>query len=167
MKKFLPAIFVLVLFSCKKNATQTNAKIDSAKAADSIDRIHTKYNDSIKNLNSKNQFPDISGVHHISHNMIRDLGDINFKRISGDQYEVSGNLKSGENSLNIKGNLEVLSDKYMNFTGTITQSISEYNNGKTFLRKGTMTFKKKNNETWELQNKINASNFVDYINIKF
>jgi len=64
--------------------------------------------------------------------------------------------------------MAVVSDKHMNFTGTISQSISGNENGKTDLRKGTKTFMSKDEgKTYRLQDMVNGSGFVDYIDIHF
>jgi len=64
--------------------------------------------------------------------------------------------------------MKVVSDKHMNFTGSISQSISENENGKIDIRKGTKTFLSKDGgKTWRLQDMVNGSGFVDYIDIHF
>jgi hypothetical protein len=169
MKKFLAA-FALSDFivSCsKKEATSTTGKTDSIKIIDSINAARTKINDSIR---STNHFKDFSGPHKLTHNSIKGSGIILFEKIDGerDHYNISGELKSGKNFLEIKGFMAVVSDKHMNFTGTISQSISGNENGKTDLRKGTKTFMSKDGgKTYRLQNMVNGSGFVDYIDIHF
>lgn len=169
MKNFLTALATtaLVVSCSKKEATSASDKTDSIKIVDSINDARTKINDSIK---SKNRFKDFSGPHKLTHNSIQSSGTISFEKIDGerDHYNVSGQIKSGKNSLEIKGFMAVVSDKYMNFTGTISQSISEYENGKTDLRKGTKTFMSKDGgKTYRLQNMVNGSGFVDHIDIHF
>jgi hypothetical protein len=169
MKNFLTAAAVAAfLVSCsKKEATSTPDKTDSTKIIDSINAARTKINDSIK---SKNHFKDFSGSHKLTHNSIQGSGTISFEKIEGerDHYNVSGQIKSGKNSLEIKGFMAVVSDKHMNFTGTISQRISDYENGKPYLRKGTKTFMSKDGgKTYRLQDMVNGSGFVDYIDIHF
>jgi len=169
MKNFLTAAAVSVLMiSCtKKEASSTANHTDSTKIVDSINAARTKINDSIK---SKNRFKDFSGTHKFTHNLIKNPGSVNFEKIKGeaDHYNVSGNAGSGKNSLKIKGFMAVVSDKHMNFTGEITQSISENDGGKPYTRKGTKTFLSKDGgKTFRLQDMVNGSGFVDYIDIHF
>lgn len=169
MKNALATIAILVLIvSCsKKETTPSSVQTDSTKIIDSINAVRTKINDSIR---SKNSFKDFSGDHKFTHNLIKNTGTIHFKKIDGesDHYTVSGFIKSGENSVDIKGFMAVVSNKHMNFTGEITQSITENDNGKPYTRKGTKTFASKDGgKTYRLQDMINGSGFVDYIDIHF
>ncbi|MFC3159579.1 hypothetical protein SAMN05443633_11390 [Chryseobacterium arachidis] len=169
MKNFLTAIIISVItVSCsKKEATSTTNAVDSTKIVDSINAARTKINDSIK---SKNHFKDFSGTHKFTHNLIKGSGTIDFKKIDGeaDHYDVSGNIKSGNNSLKIKGFMAVVSEKHINFTGEITQSITEDSNGKPYVRKKTTTFMSKDGgTTYRLQDMVNGSGFVDHIDIHF
>ncbi len=169
MKNFLTAFAVttLVISCSKKEANSISDKTDSTKIVDSINTARTKINDSIK---SKNHFKDFSGPHKLTHNSIEGSGTISFEKIDGerDHYNVSGQLQSGKNSLEIKGFVAVVSDKHMNFTGTVSQSISEHENGKPYLRKGAKTFMSKDGgKTCRLQDMINGSGFVDHIDIHF
>jgi len=169
MKNFLATIAIAVLIvSCsKKETTPASTQIDSTKIVDSINTARTKINDSIRN---KNQFKDFSGNHKFTHNLIKNPGTVDIKKIDGerDHYTISGNIKSGKNSIEIKGFIAVVSDKHLNFTGEITQSISENDNGKPYTRKGTKTFASKDGgKTYRLQDMVNGSGFVDYIDIHF
>lgn len=169
MKNFLTALAIIaLLISCsKKESNPTANKTDSTKIIDSINAARTKINDSIR---SKNHFKDFSGKHKLTHNLIKTPGSVDFKKIEGegDHYTVSGDINSGKNSVTIKGFMAVVSDKHMNFTGEITQSITENDNGKPFTRKKTTTFMSKDGgKTYRLQDKVNGSGFVDYIDIHF
>ncbi|WP_346983299.1 hypothetical protein [Chryseobacterium sp. POE27] len=56
----------------------------------------------------------------------------------------------------------------MNFSGTLTQSISENDNGKPYVRNKPKTFMSKDGgKTYRLQDMVNGSGFVDYIDIHF
>lgn len=169
MKNFLTAIAVsLLIVSCaKKETISTPNQTDSTKIIDSINAARTKINDSVK---SKNHFKDFSGDHKFTHNLIKTSGAVDFKKIDGerDHYDVSGKINSGKSSVSIKGFMAVVSDKHMNFTGEITQSISSDDNGKPYTRKGTKTFLSKDGgKTYRLQDMVNGSGFVDYIDIHF
>lgn len=169
MKNFLTAIAVSVLvISCsKKETASTSDKADSTKIIDSMNAAITKHNDSIR---SKNHFRDFSGTHKFTHNSINNPGSVEFKKIEGerDHYDVSGNIKSGKNTVSIRGFIAVVSDKHMNFTGEITESISANDNGKPYTRKGTKTFMSKDGgKTYRLQDMVNGSGFVEYIDIHF
>lgn len=160
----------ILSFSCSKKESQSSSgnRIDSTKIVDSINAARTKINDSIK---SKNRFADFSGSHKFTYktqNSGAISGNVDFKKIDGerDNYDISGNIKSGANSVKINGFMQVVSSKHMNFTGEITQSISENDNGKPYTRKGTKTFMSKDGgKTWRLQDMVNGSGFVDYIDI--
>lgn len=169
MKNFLTAIAVLaMLVSCsKKETTPASEKVDSTKIVDSLNAVTEKHNDSIR---SKNHFKDFSGTHKLTHSLINSAGTVEFKKIGGeaDHYDVSGTIKSGKNSLKIKGFMAAVSDKHMNFTGEITQSIADNDNGKPYIRKGTKTFMSKDGgKTFRLQDMVNGSGFVDHIDIHF
>lgn len=167
----LAGIGILTLSCSKKETTTVDNKSDSTKIVDSINAARTKINDSIKAKNSENRFKDFNGSHKFTYetsNFNKITGNIDFKKIEGerDNYNVSGNIKSGNNSLNIKGFVQVVSAKYMNFTGEITQKIPE--NGKPYTRKGTKTFASKDGgKTYRLQDMVNGSGFVDYIDIQY
>lgn len=169
MKNFLTVIAVSCLMvSCaKKETSSTPNATDSIKIVDSINAARTKINDRIK---SENRFRDFSGTHKFTHNLIKNPGSVSFEKIDGeaDRYNVSGSISSGKNSLKIKGVMAAVSDKYMNFTGEITQSISENDGGKPYTRKGSKTFLSKDGgRTFRLQDMVNGSGFVDYIDIHF
>lgn len=167
MKNILIAAFIAALFvSCsKKEAQATPSQADSIKIIDSINTARTKINDSIKN---KNSFEDFSGSHKFTHNLIKTSGSVDFRKTGGDSYDVSGSVKSGKDFVTMEGSAVVVSPKHMNFTGEIKQSISENDNGKPYTRKGTKTFLSKDGgKTWRLQDMVNGSGFVDYIDIHF
>lgn len=169
MKNFLTALAIIaLLISCsKKESNPTANKTDSTKIIDSINAARTKINDSIR---SKNHFKDFSGKHKFTHNLIKKSGFIDFKKIDGeaDHYNVSGDIRSGKDYVHIQGFTAIVSDKHMNFTGSISESISENENGKIYIRQGTKTFMSKDGgKTYRLQDKVNGSGFVDYIDIHF
>lgn len=169
MKNFLTAIAISVLvISCsKKETTSTSDKVDSTKIIDSMNAVITKHNDSIK---SKNHFKDFSGSHKFTHNSIKSSGTVDFKKIDGeaDHYNVTGDIKSGKSYVHIDGFMAVVSDKHMNFTGDISESVAESENGKLYVRKGTKTFMSKDGgKTYRLQDMVNGSGFVEYIDIHF
>ncbi|SFI40889.1 hypothetical protein [Halpernia frigidisoli] len=58
--------------------------------------------------------------------------------------------------------MKLVSEDYMNLDGEIIQKIAQ--DGKQFTRKENNTFKKEG-KVWRLQNKVNGSGFVDYIDI--
>ena len=168
-KTLILAIAGILTISCSKNEN----KSESIKNTDSINAERTKRNDSIKALNSKNRFKDFSGSHKFMYqndSSPKSSGTVNFTKIEGerDNYTISGDIKSGKKHVTIKGFVMVISAKSMNFTGEITQSISENDNGKPYTRKGTKTFLSKDGgKTYRLQDMVNGSGFVDYIDIHF
>ncbi|EJL72105.1 hypothetical protein [Chryseobacterium populi] len=169
MKNLLiAASFAALIASCSKKESQsTQNQTDSTKVIDSINAARTKINDSIR---AKNHFKDFNGNHKFTHNLIKNSGSVNFKKIEGekDRYEVSGDIKSGKDYVHIQGNMKIISEKHMNFTGSVSESISESENGKIYVRQGTKTFMSKDGgKTWRLQDMINGSGFVEYIDIHF
>ena len=142
MKKLFAFSIVFLLFSCKKETTNTNTKtaeIDSTKIIDSINASRLKHNDSIRN---KPRFALLSGTHTLTHNMISGSGKVTFTKVEGnnDEYNIDGKVSSGKNSLTIKGYALRVGEKYFNFYGKITQSIQEYDNGKADVRDGGKHF---------------------------
>lgn len=169
MKKITLLFLPFLLFSCKKtDKTSDPIETDRSKTIDSINIVRTKYNDSIQILNSKNRFRDLSGPHQLKHSSIGKTGEIELKNIGRDLYEISGGAKSGKNYIKIEGELKMVSEEFMNFNGKITQSIQENDNGKIDVRTKKTSFAKKGNaKYWRLQNMMNQSGFVDYIDIYF
>ena len=173
-KKLVVAIAGILMFSCSKKQSQKAVeKSDKAEITDSINAQRIKTNDSIKALNSKNRFKDFSGSHQFFYqndSSPRYSGSVKLTRIEDerDHYNISGNIKSGKNTVTLKGFMQVVSTKHMNFTGEITQSISDNDNGKPYTRKGTKTFMSKDGgKTYRLQDMVNGSGFVDYIDIQY
>lgn len=173
-KTLIIAIAGILTLSCsKKESQKTPEKSDSTKITHSINAQRTKINDSIKAINSTNRFRDFSGSHKFVYqndSSPKYSGSVNFKKIEGerDNYTLSGDIKSGKNSITLRGFVQVVTAKHMNFTGEITQSISDNDNGKPYTRKGTKTFMSKDGgKTYRLQDMVNGSGFVDYIDIHF
>jgi len=171
-KTLIIAIAGILTFSCSKKDTQKD-KTDHTNTVDSINNARTKTNDSIKALNSKNRFRDFSGSHRFVYqndSSPKYSGSVNFTKTDGerDHYTISGDIKSGKNSVIIQGFAKVVSAKHINFTGEITQRIADNDNGKAYTRKGTKTFMSKDGgKTYRLQDMVNGSGFVDYIDIHF
>ena len=139
------------------------------KKIDSINAARIKINDSIRKLNSQNKFRDFNGNHKFTYqtsDFPKISGNVEFKRIDDkrDTYTVTGAIISGENSVKINGSTSVVSDKHINFTGEIIQKIPK--NGKSYTRSGKKTFLSKDGgKTWRLQDMVNDSGFIDYIDI--
>ena len=168
MKNILTALIILLAASscAKKESVPVTKTTDSTAIIDSINAVRTKINDSIRN---RNRFGNMSGTHTFTHNGISGKGKVTFTKMDGnnDEYKINGEVRSGKNYAAINGSGIRVSRKHLNFTGEITQSIGEYNNGKTFTRKGTKTFLSKDGgKTWRLQDMVNSAGFVDYIDIK-
>lgn len=166
MRKRLPLFLLLALtFSCKKNAEHETQKLkDTLRIIDSINAVRTKYNDSIRILNHNNIYKDLSGSHKFTHSEIGKSGNVNFKKIGRDEYEISGNIKLNDNYVEIKGIGELVTEKYLNFDGKIIQKI----NGTPYERTKKTSFTNEGKGSfWRLQNKVNGDGFVDYIDIHF
>lgn len=168
MKILVPIAIVALLFSCKKNtSTENKALQDTLASIDSINSARTKYNDSIKTLNDKNRFADLSGSHNLkfSTDGVPALnGSISFQKKGRDTYDVAGQAKAGHNNLSITGTIQRVSEKHLNFEGKISQKI----NGSRYDRtKKTTFFDEGKGNFWRLQDKINGDGFVDYIDISY
>ncbi len=164
MKKLLTAIVLLSIVSCKKSEETVSPKIDSVKIIDSINEVRTKINDSIL---SSRAFKDLSGTHTLTHDQVNGFGKITFTKIGQDEYNVSGENKSGSNFVRIEGSARMTSPKNLKFDGTITQSILDYDNGKLDVRKGKKNFSTKDNgKTFKLHESVNNAGFGDKIIIK-
>ena len=168
MKKSLFVLAALSLIACKKTSeTFSTNKKDTLEIIDSINAARTRYKDSIKVLNEKKQFADLSGTHKLSFsdddgNKLN--GSVNFTKKGRDEYSVSGSANSGKNKLNIDGTIKRVSEKHLNFDGKISQNIGgaayERSKATTFLDEGKGKY-------WRLQDKVNGQGFVDYIDISF
>lgn len=167
MKKlfFIPLAFAII--ACNKNGENNAKKIDSTKIIDSMNVIIKKHNDSIRALNSKNHFEDLSGSHQLTFSADDGTtlsGTVKFIKIMSDGYEVKGQAKSGKNSLIIDGKADRVTKKHINFYGEITQTI----NGKTESKKKSNTFRDEGKgKFFRLQQKVNSEGFVDYIDIHY
>jgi len=164
MRKLIPVLILFLIVSCKKSEETTTPKVDSVKIIDSINAVRTKINDSIL---SSRAFKDLSGIHSLTHDQVNGTGKITFTKIGQDQYQVSGENKSGSNFVKIEGSARMTSPKNLKFDGTITQSISDYDNGKLDVRKGKKNFSTKDGgKTFKLYESVNNAGFADKIMIK-
>ena len=134
MKNFLLAVTAAaLLISCKKTGENSPQQFnDTLQKIDSINAARTKYNDSIKILNSKNRFEDLSGSHKLkfSSDGAAMSGTVKFTNKGKDLYDISGDAKSGSNTLNIHGTIKRVSEIHLNFEGKISQKI----NGSSYTR---------------------------------
>ncbi len=165
MKKILIPVVLITLFSCKKNVETTETKMaDTLAKIDSINAARTKYNDSIKILNDKNRFADLSGTHQLSYtgDNAKFSGTVEMSKTGQDEYDVKGSASSSANRLNLDGKIKRVSAKHLNFEGKISQKIggSSY----TRTRKTTFLDEGKGNY-WRLQDKVNGDGFIEYIDI--
>ena len=99
-----------------------------------------KYNDSIRALNNKNNYSDLSGKHKltfVSDDGVSLTGTVNFTKIMSDGYEVKGNAKSGKTSSSLTEKLIEYRQNTHQFYGKITQTI----NGKTESKSNSNTFR--------------------------
>lgn len=164
MKKLFPILTLLLIISCKKTEEINFSKVDSAKIIDSINVARTKINDSIL---ASRAFKDLSGTHSLTHDMIAGNGKISFAKTGEDQYKISGENKAGSNFVKIEGTAKVTSSKNLKFNGKISQSISDYNDGKLDVRNGTRNFSTKDGgKTFKLHESVNQAGFADDIIIK-
>lgn len=167
MKKLFFIPFAITIIACNKTADNSSRKIDSTKIIDSMNILIQKHNDSIRALNTKNHFDDLSGSHKLTFSADDGTtlsGTVNFIKIISDGYEVKGIAKSGNNSLIINGKADRVTKKHINFYGEIKQTI----NGKTESKNTSNTFRDEGKgKFFRLQQKINSEGFVDYIDIHY
>lgn len=167
MKTIVSLALLSLMLSCsKKQTTDTDINNDS-KQIESLNTVRQKINDSINLKNEQNIFADLSGFHSLtflSDDSPKLTGQVNFSKIGRDQYEVTGSAEKGKNNLKITGIIKRVSEKHLNFTGKIEQNIQ----GTYYARTEKTTFYNEGKGNfWRLQNKINGSGFVDYIDIHF
>lgn len=167
LKKIILLISGILIISCSQKENQhAAAKLAEEKKIDSINEYRQKRNDSIAIKNTKNHFRDLSGQHQFTHSSFSNKGNVTFKNIGRDLYQVSGNIKSGKDYAKIEGEIKMVSEEFLNFNGKITQSIQENDNGKIDVRTKKTSFHKKANQPfWRLQNRQNSSGFTDNIDI--
>ena len=168
MKKIIFSVCILTLFNCTKKENKVSNEIsEEAKKIESINVVRKQMNDSIAWRNQQNVFKDLSGKHQLkftSDEASPFSGTVIFENTGRDLYNVSGQAKSGKNHVEILGTVKKVSEKHLNFEGEITQNIS----GNVFKRKKKTTFYDEGKGNfWRLQDKINGSGFVDYIDIYF
>lgn len=164
MKNLVAIIVALSFFSCKKTEEHKIPKVDSAKIIDSINVARTKINDSIL---SSRRFRNLEGTHTLTHDMIEGKGEVVFSRIGQDEYKIKGSNSVGKNFVDIEGTAKMTSPKNLKFDGTITQSISDYDNGKLDVRNGKRNFSTKDGgKTFKLHESVNNAGFGDKIIIK-
>jgi hypothetical protein len=135
------------------------------KKIESLNIERQRLNERIAIKNQQNVLKDISGPHQLkfsSDETSTFSGTVHFENTGRDLYEISGVAKSGTNTLEIRGMIKRVSEKHLNFDGEITQKI----NGTVYNRtKKTTFFNEGKGNFWRLQNKVNGSGFVDYIDI--
>ena len=168
MKQAILIISAITLLSCsKKEIKNTNVISDEAKKIESINVERQKLNDSIVIRNHQNVLKDLSGKHTLKFSSDETSGfsgTLNFNKTGRDLYTITGSANSGKNNLEIKGTVKKVTEKHLNFDGEITQKI----NGTVYKRtKKTTFFDEGKGNFWRLQNKVNGSGFVDYIDIYF
>ena len=167
MKKFILLSSAIFLFSCSKKESGFSQTIsDSTKIIESLNLERTKINERIRLKNNRNIFADLSGTHSLKFSSDEGTinGKINFEKTGRDLYKVSGSGKSEQNIINIEGTINRVSGRHLNFEGKIIQNI----NGTTFTRTKKTTFLDEGKGSyWRLQDKINGSGFVEYIDIYF
>lgn len=164
--KRMVLLLCVTLLSCNENIEKYEQKklADTLRVIDSINAARTVYNDSIRTLNSKNRYRDLSGYHRFTHSDIPASGKIIFTKNGRDEYNVSGKISSGNDFVEINGDVKVVTLQYLNFNGVIDQKV----NGKKFRRTAKTSFKdEKKGPFWRLQDKVDGQGFLEYVDIHF
>lgn len=165
MNQILTLVSTVVLLSCSKGGTEISKTTkDNTHIVESINVARTKYNDSIRILNEKNIFGDLTGKKTLkfTDDFTTFTGNVNFVKVGRDQYDIVGKAISGQNKVSLTGVIRRVSEKHLNFEGRISQVI----NGKKFVRSRRTTFMDEGKgKFWRLQNKLNGEGFVEYIDI--
>lgn len=164
--KRMVLLLCVTLLSCNENIEKYEQKklADTLRVIDSINAARTVYNDSIRTLNSKNRYRDLSGNHRFTHSDIPTSGEIIFTKNGRDEYNVSGKISSGNDFVEINGDVKVVTLQYLNFNGVIDQKV----NGKKFRRTAKTSFKdEKKGPFWRLQDKVDGQGFLEYVDIHF
>lgn len=67
----------VILLSCNKNIEEYEKKklTDTVRIIDSVNAARTVYNDSIRTLNKKDRYSDISGRHRFTHSEVEGSGN--------------------------------------------------------------------------------------------
>ena len=166
MKKTILLITASFILSCSQKQSENTSTISMEnKKIESLNIERQRLNERIAIKNQQNVLKDISGPHQLkfsSDETSTFSGTVHFENTGRDLYEISGVAKSGTNTLEIRGMIKRVSEKHLNFDGEITQKI----NGTVYNRtKKTTFFNEGKGNFWRLQNKVNGSGFVDYIDI--
>ena len=168
MKQIFLLISAISIFSCSKKELESSDVISPEnKKIESINVERQKQNELTTLRNQQNVLKDLSGNRVLkfrSDETSGFSGTVTFQNTGRDLYTLTGSAKSGKNTLEIKGTVKKVTEKHLNFDGEITQKI----NGTVFKRtKKTTFFDEGKGKFWRLQNKVNGSGFVDYIDIYF
>lgn len=166
MKQAILLISAISILSCSQKQSENTSTISMEnKKIESLNIERQRLNERIAIKNQQNVLKDISGPHQLkfsSDETSTFSGTVHFENTGRDLYEISGVAKSGTNTLEIRGMIKRVSEKHLNFDGEITQKI----NGTVYNRtKKTTFFNEGKGNFWRLQNKVNGSGFVDYIDI--
>ena len=178
---FLILIFFVVFASCNNQSVNNNIlTLDKNTAL-------KREKDSLRNVISqrgkekalivkppnkeKTQYPIKGGKHPISLQWISwdILGEVILKPLGGGWYSISGSQKNKDgDELKIEGKIKRLSEKELEFEGTIMTKMSTINNGEPCVKNGKQLFYAKDDRKYfRLQNMTNCEGgmLVDYVDI--
>lgn len=168
MRSYIHLFVTLFLaFSCAKPEPVQDPRSDEVRRIESINVVRTEMNVRTAAKNAADRFEDLSGSHQLrfsSDETSSFTGKIFFSKTGRDRYSVKGNAVAANNHLNIEGTITRVSVKHLNFDGVMRQTINQ----KRYTRSGKSTFfKETEGKFWRLQDKVNGSGFVEYIDIYF
>lgn len=170
MKK-LVIIALAMMFAAPSVATAQNRATKKHKTTQTSKRKNTTKT-SFTALENK-----VVGKHMLSLQWIswKYFGTANITKNSDGTYYCKGeHLSRGDDShigdyLKIDGTIRIISERELEFTGTIRTKIYHINNGDEVLREGTYTFlASQGRKFWRLQDMKNpADGCIDYVDIYF
>ena len=145
-------------------ATMENHSSQDSQTSNSDEGNHVKNPTENENYSLK----DLSGKHGLTLQWIswEKPGTIHFTKVSNNTYTVSGSQKNGKDYLRVEGEIVQISDKKLQFEGTV-ESFIQSNGGKC-LRTGPQTFLvTQNRKYWRMQNMVECFGLTDYVDIYF
>jgi hypothetical protein len=171
------AAYLLILVACTQNQKNQQKQTDSLKAGNDSLKTTTKLTKDTTAVDTiaKNNIPKgedkKAGKHPITLQWISwdKPGSAEIKPLTGDWYSINGSQRTNDGDyLTIDGKIRRISEKELEFEGTIVTKVKYNNNGEACVKKGKQKFYAKGNRKYfRLQNMQNCEGgmLVDYVDI--